>query len=56
MLTDTEVATLREAARRVGIDLAELPTLPLAAGAVPAVDHLGPGRHLVWIDVAHPRW
>lgn len=39
-----------------GPDLENLPEVQLAAGAVPALDHLGPGRHLVWAVVAPPKW
>jgi hypothetical protein len=55
-LTESELERLEKAAAGAGVQLDELPQVPLAAGAVPSLDHLGPGRHLVWAVVAPPKW
>lgn len=50
MLTDSEYEKLRRAALTVGIHLGELPTVRAVDTGLPA------GRHLVWVEVAPPKW
>ena len=54
-LTDNETRRLKALAEQAGINLAELPVAQIGHTAGLAAK-LGPGRHLVWLEVPSPKW